>query len=194
MAENVIIDGRLAYEEDYARLMSDPEFRALYQQEAEKEELWLQLVETCKACRLTPKQVAERLNISEAQVARIEEAGYDCCTLDTLRHYVEALGTDCPLQVGIKHMGRTVRYLVVIAKEKNYGAHSPDVPGCIAVGDTFEECKASMQSALEAHIAWMLSDGDPLPVPYTSPDDPEIANDPTLTPVYIDVRVPGLAA
>jgi hypothetical protein len=51
-----------------------------------------------------------------------------------------------------------------------------------------------MQSTLEAHIAWMLSDGDPLLVPHTSSDNPEIADDPTLIPVYIDVRVPGLAA
>ncbi len=87
-----------------------------------------------------------------------------------------------------------MRYLVVITKEKNYGAHSPDVPGCIAVGDTFEECKANMQSALQAHIAWMLSDGDPLPVPHTSPNDPEIVNDPALTPVYVDIRIPDLAA
>ena len=93
-----------------------------------------------------------------------------------------------------------MRYLIVIEGGENsddlqgYSAFSPDVLGCIAVGDTFEECKASMQSALEAHIAWMLSDGDPLPEPHTSPDDPEIANDPNLTPVYIDVDISNLAA
>jgi predicted RNase H-like HicB family nuclease len=90
-----------------------------------------------------------------------------------------------------------MRYLIAIGKDtndQNYSAYSPDVLGCIAVGDTFEECKASMRSALQAHIAWMLSDGDPLPEPHTSPNDPEIANDPTLTPLYIDVRIPGLAA
>jgi len=93
-----------------------------------------------------------------------------------------------------------MRYLIVIEGGENtddlqgYSAYSPDVLGCIAVGDTFEECKVSMQSALEAHIAWMLSDGDPLPEPHTSPDDPEIANDPTLTPVYVDVRIPDVAA
>jgi hypothetical protein len=58
----------------------------------------------------------------------------------------------------------------------------------------FAECKASMQSALEAHIAWMLSDGDPLPEPHMFPDDPEIVNDPTLTPIYVNIHIPGLAA
>jgi len=93
MADNIIIDGRQAYEEDYARAMSDPDLRALYEHEAQKEELWLQLVEARKASGLTPRQMAERLNVSQAQLARIEEAGYDCCTLSTLRRYVEMLGS-----------------------------------------------------------------------------------------------------
>jgi hypothetical protein len=91
MAENIITDGRLAYEEDYARLMSNPEFLAIYEHESQKKELWLQLVEAREANGLTPRQMAERLDISEAQAMRIEEAGYDCCTLDTLRRYVETL-------------------------------------------------------------------------------------------------------
>jgi hypothetical protein len=62
MAESIITDGRLAYEEDYARFMNDPEFRALYEHEAEKEELWLQLVEACKASGLTLRDMAERLH------------------------------------------------------------------------------------------------------------------------------------
>jgi len=44
MAENIVVNGQQAYEEDYARAMSDPEFRALYEHEAQKKELWLQLV------------------------------------------------------------------------------------------------------------------------------------------------------
>src|SRR5436853_6274621 len=59
---------------------------------------------------------------------------------------------------------KTMRYLIVIGKEpgsQNYSAHSPDVPGCIAVGDTFEECKMSMREALEFHLEGMLKDGDP---------------------------------
>jgi len=83
-----------------------------------------------------------------------------------------------------------VRYLIVIVKEKNYGAFCPDVPGCVAVGDTFEACKISMQEALAFHL-----EGDEiLPVPHASPDDPELANDPNLIPVYVDVDIPNLAA
>ena len=39
-------------------------------------------------------QVAKRLGVTPAQVARIERRGYEDCTLDTLRCYVQALGVD----------------------------------------------------------------------------------------------------
>jgi len=88
-----------------------------------------------------------------------------------------------------------MRYLVVIAKgKKNYSAYSPDVLGCVTTGKTFEACKVNMQNALEAHIAWMISDNDPLPVPYTSPDDPDIPQGPNYTPIYMDIRIPDFAA
>ncbi len=103
MAENIVVNGQQAYEEDYARAMSDPEFRTLYEHEAQKKELWLQLVEARIASGLTQRQMAERLKVSQAQVARIEKTGYDAYTLNTLRRYVEALGNDFTLQVAITH-------------------------------------------------------------------------------------------
>ena len=103
MAEETVVDGRQAFEEDYARIMNDPELHALYEYEAQKKELWLQLVEARMAKGLTQRQMAERLNVSQAQVARIEKAGYDCYTLNTLRRYVEALGSDFRLHVVIEH-------------------------------------------------------------------------------------------
>ncbi len=90
-----------------------------------------------------------------------------------------------------------MRYLIVIGKEpssQNYSSYSPDVPGCIAVGDTFEECKMSMQEALEFHLEGTLKDGDPIPVPHTSLDDPEIPHGPNYTPIYMDIRIPNVAA
>jgi predicted RNase H-like HicB family nuclease len=86
-----------------------------------------------------------------------------------------------------------MRYLIVIGKEpgsQNYSSYAPDVLGCIAVGDTFEECKMSMQEALEFH----LEGDESLPVPHASPDDPEIVNNPNLTPIYIDITIPHRAA
>lgn len=48
---------------------------------------------------------------------------------------------------------------------KNFSAYSPDVPGCVAVGDTREECKRNMQEALAFHLEGMLEDGLPIPQP-----------------------------
>ncbi|HEY2719272.1 MAG TPA: type II toxin-antitoxin system HicB family antitoxin [Solirubrobacteraceae bacterium] len=47
----------------------------------------------------------------------------------------------------------------------NYGAYSPDVLGCVAVGDTIDECVAEMRSALAAHFEVMLEYGEEIPEP-----------------------------
>jgi predicted RNase H-like HicB family nuclease len=60
-------------------------------------------------------------------------------------------------------------YVVVIEKgETSYGAYLPDLPGCVAVGDTLEEVKRLIQEAVEFHIEGMLLDGDPEPARPTS--------------------------
>jgi predicted RNase H-like HicB family nuclease len=47
----------------------------------------------------------------------------------------------------------------------NYGAYSPDVLGCVATGDTIEECVAEIRSALAFHFESMLKDGEEIPEP-----------------------------
>lgn len=84
-----------------AKLHADPEYLAVYEEEAEKSELWLQLVEARQDAGLTQKQMAERIGVSQAQVARIEKEGYDAYTLNTLRRYVAALGEGYSLEVRI---------------------------------------------------------------------------------------------
>jgi DNA-binding XRE family transcriptional regulator len=82
-------------------LRADPEYQKVYEEEAAKSKLWLQLVEARLAAGLTQKQVAERLGVSQAQVARIEKEDYDAYTLTTLRRYVAALGEEFELEVRI---------------------------------------------------------------------------------------------
>ena len=84
--------GQESYEQWRAQLRADPEYQQLYEEEAVKGNLWLQLVEARRAAGLTQAQVATRLGVSQAQVARIEKRGYDAYTLNTLRRYVHALG------------------------------------------------------------------------------------------------------
>jgi predicted RNase H-like HicB family nuclease len=53
-------------------------------------------------------------------------------------------------------------YLIVLEKsETGFSAYSPDVPGCIATGETLEETTEQMRSALALH----LSDIKDLPKP-----------------------------
>jgi len=94
-----------AYEEYWAQQMTDPEFHRVYEEEAAKKELWLQLVEAREQAGLTQAEVAKRLGVSQAQVARIEKQGYDAYTLTTLRRYVQALGDEFSLQVRVYRTG-----------------------------------------------------------------------------------------
>ena len=61
---------------------------------------------------------------------------------------------------------RNLRYPIIIEKgPTSYGAYSPDLPGCVAVGNSVEEVKTLMQKAIEMHIQGMIDDGDPIPEP-----------------------------
>jgi len=59
-----------------------------------------------------------------------------------------------------------MRYLVVVEKgESGYGAHVPDLPGCVALGDTKQEVLKLIQEAIEFHIEGLREIGDPVPFP-----------------------------
>jgi predicted RNase H-like HicB family nuclease len=64
-------------------------------------------------------------------------------------------------------MTESERYLILVegAPSSNYSAWSPDVLGCVAVGDTVEECVTEMRSALAAHLELMREYGEPIPEP-----------------------------
>jgi predicted RNase H-like HicB family nuclease len=59
-----------------------------------------------------------------------------------------------------------MRYAVVIEKAQgNYSAYVPDLPGCIATGETIAEVQQLIREAIELHIAGMREDGLPIPPP-----------------------------
>ena len=61
-----------------------------------------------------------------------------------------------------------MKYTILICKAgSNYSVHAPDVPGCIATGDTIEETIQMMKEALEFHFEGMIEEGDPIPEPST---------------------------
>ena len=56
------------------------------------------------------------------------------------------------------------RFLVVIERaNENYSAYSPDLPGCIATGNTREEVEINMHEAIAMHIEGLLEDNLPIP-------------------------------
>ena len=58
------------------------------------------------------------------------------------------------------------RYMVVVEKgDTSWGAHVPDVPGCIAVGETKDEVVGLIREAIESHIQELKKDGLPIPRP-----------------------------
>lgn len=61
-----------------------------------------------------------------------------------------------------------MKYAVLFEKtDTGYSAYVPDLPGCIAAGDTLEETAQLMSEAIGFHLAGMREDGDPIPEPRT---------------------------
>jgi predicted RNase H-like HicB family nuclease len=57
-------------------------------------------------------------------------------------------------------------YVVVIEKsETGFGAYVPDLPGCVAVGETREEALALIREAIELHVESLRESGEPVPPP-----------------------------
>ena len=68
-----------------------------------------------------------------------------------------------------------MRYTVLIEKgETSYGAYVPDLPGCVAVGETIEEVKTLIAEAIEFHIEGMREDGLPIPKPTSLAPEVEV--------------------
>ncbi len=58
------------------------------------------------------------------------------------------------------------RFAVVIEKTSTgYGAYAPDLPSCVAAGDTIEDTERLMREAIEFHLEGMRAHGDPVPEP-----------------------------
>jgi predicted RNase H-like HicB family nuclease len=68
-----------------------------------------------------------------------------------------------------------MRYMVVIERgKKSWGAHVPDLPGCIAVGETKNETLRLIREAMNLHIESLRSDGLTVPAPVSESDFVEV--------------------
>ena len=62
-----------------------------------------------------------------------------------------------------------MRYAVIIEEgEDSFGAYVPDLPGCVAAGETREEVLKLIEEAIEFHIEGLREDGQPIPEPSSS--------------------------
>ena len=61
------------------------------------------------------------------------------------------------------------RFLIVIEKANgNYSAYSPDLPGCVATGESHDQAARNMHEAIEMHVRGLLEDNLPVPVSRSS--------------------------
>lgn len=59
-----------------------------------------------------------------------------------------------------------MEYLVVVEKgEKSYGAYVPDLPGCVAVGESRREVLKLVREAISLHIEALREAGEKVPLP-----------------------------
>lgn len=62
-----------------------------------------------------------------------------------------------------------MRYVVIVEQGENgFGAYVPDLPGCVAVGETREEALRLIGEAVETHLMSMREEGLPIPEPSSS--------------------------
>lgn len=69
-----------------------------------------------------------------------------------------------------------MKFLVIIERgQRNYGAYSPDLPGCIATGRTRREVSQRMREAVRLHLEGLRRHGLPVPRPSASVEVVEVA-------------------
>ena len=61
-----------------------------------------------------------------------------------------------------------MEYVVIIEEgDSSVGAYVPDLPGCVAVGETRSEAMELIREAVELHIESLRENGEPVPAPHS---------------------------
>lgn len=61
-----------------------------------------------------------------------------------------------------------MEYVVIIEQgPTSFGAYVPDLPGCVAVGETRNETMQLIREAIELHIEGLRESGEPVPEPHS---------------------------
>ena len=68
------------------------------------------------------------------------------------------------------------RYAIVVEKANtNYAAYVPDLPGCVATGETVEATERLLREAIRIHVQGLVEDGLPVPEPSSVVDYLEVS-------------------
>ena len=68
-----------------------------------------------------------------------------------------------------------MKYAVIVEEgESSFGAHVPDLPGCVPVAETKAEVLKLIQEAIQFHIEGLREDGEPVPLPSSSVEYVEV--------------------
>ena len=59
-----------------------------------------------------------------------------------------------------------MQYVVVYERTPDgWSAYVPDLPGCVAAGDTRDEVERLMREAIAMHVEALRNEGEPVPQP-----------------------------
>ena len=68
-----------------------------------------------------------------------------------------------------------MRYMVIVEEgPESFGAYVPDLPGCVAVGESRGEVLQLIQEAIEFHLEGLKEDGEVVPRPHSSSEFVEV--------------------
>ena len=68
-----------------------------------------------------------------------------------------------------------MRYAVILERgPSNWGAHVPDLPGCVAVGESEADVLERIRRSVPEHIKALQEVGQPVPEPVTHVDYAEV--------------------
>jgi predicted RNase H-like HicB family nuclease len=61
-----------------------------------------------------------------------------------------------------------MEYVVIVEQgATSIGAYVPDLPGCVAVGESREEVRELIREAIELHIERLRENGETIPEPHS---------------------------
>jgi len=61
-----------------------------------------------------------------------------------------------------------MEYVVIVEQgDTSFGAYVPDLPGCVAVGETRDEAIQLIREAIEMHIESLRENGELVPPPHS---------------------------